>query len=84
MVAIYQCEIYASDLTRCSVLEFRIGGGLAWLAILTVGVVGEQIKTRLEEQAEKEGTKVWLVGLVSDMQNPHSFLCHISPDIIIG
>eukprot|EP00884_Botryococcus_braunii_P001886 jgi/Botrbrau1/11699/Bobra.0195s0030.1 len=46
----------ASQLTR----RFGIAGGLAWLGILTVGVVGEQIKTRLEEQAEIDGTKVGL------------------------
>ena len=37
---------------------YRIAGGLAWLGVLSFGVVSEQIKTRLEEKAEREGTKV--------------------------
>lgn len=34
----------------------RLAGGLAWLGILAVGTIGEQIKTRLEVAAEKAGT----------------------------
>ena len=34
-----------------------IGAGLAWLGILTVGSLGEQIKTRLEVKREEEGSK---------------------------
>ena len=34
-----------------------IGAGLAWLGILAVGSLGEQIKTRLEVKREEEGTK---------------------------
>jgi len=43
----------ASNLTR----RFGIAGGLAWLGFLTFGVLGEQIKTRLEVAAEESGTK---------------------------
>lgn len=43
----------ASTLTR----RFGIGGGLAWVAVLTFGVVSEQIKTRREIASEKENTK---------------------------
>ncbi|KAK9813233.1 hypothetical protein WJX72_011154 [[Myrmecia] bisecta] len=43
----------SSQLTR----RFGIAGGLAWLGFLTFGVVGEQVKTRLEFAAEKSGTK---------------------------
>jgi FKBP-type peptidyl-prolyl cis-trans isomerase len=35
----------------------RIAGGLAWLAVLAVGSLGEQVKTRLEVAAEEENTK---------------------------
>lgn len=34
----------------------RLAGGLAWLGILAVGTIGEQVKTRLEVAAEKAGT----------------------------
>jgi hypothetical protein len=44
----------STQLTR----RFGLGGGLAWLAVLTVGVVGEQVKTRLEMAAEESSTKV--------------------------
>lgn len=43
----------ASQLTR----RFGIAGGLAWLGFLTFGVVGEQVKTRLEVAAEEARTK---------------------------
>ncbi|KAF6138935.1 hypothetical protein GIB67_025664 [Kingdonia uniflora] len=56
----------ASTLTR----RFGIGAGLAWAAFLAVGVVSEQIKTRLElsqqeadvrdVEKEKEGVEVFL------------------------
>lgn len=35
----------------------RLGGGLAWLGILAVGSIGEQVKTRLEVAAEKANTQ---------------------------
>ena len=38
--------------------RFGLAGGLIWLGILTFGVVSEQIKTRLEEGAERRDTKV--------------------------
>lgn len=34
----------------------RLAGGLAWLGVLAVGTIGEQVKTRLEVAAEKAGT----------------------------
>lgn len=37
-------DAVASALTR----RFGLAGGLAWLGVLTAGVVGEQVKTRLE------------------------------------
>ncbi|XP_010537495.1 PREDICTED: peptidyl-prolyl cis-trans isomerase FKBP17-2, chloroplastic-like [Tarenaya hassleriana] len=43
----------ASSLTR----RFGIGAGLAWAAFLAVGVVSEQIKTRLEVSKEKANTR---------------------------
>ena len=36
---------------------YSIGAGLAWLGILTIGSLGEQIKTRLEVRREEEGAK---------------------------
>lgn len=33
-----------------------MAGGLAWLGVLAVGTIGEQVKTRLEVAAEKAGT----------------------------
>ena len=36
----------------------RRAGGLVWLGILTFGVVSEQIKTRLEDSAERKNTQV--------------------------
>ena len=39
-------------------LRCRIAGGLAWLGVLTFGVVSEQVKTRLENAAEESNTKV--------------------------
>ncbi len=35
----------------------RIAGGLAWLGFLAVGSLGEQVKTRMEVDAELAGTK---------------------------
>ena len=46
-------DAVATFLTR----RFGIAGGLAWLGILTFGVVSEQIKTRLEVKRATEGTK---------------------------
>ncbi|KAM1129722.1 hypothetical protein ACFX13_040187 [Malus domestica] len=43
----------ASTLTR----RFGIGAGLAWAAFLTVGVVSEQIKTRLEVSQQESNTR---------------------------
>jgi hypothetical protein len=42
----------ASFLSR----RFGLAGGLAWLGVLAVGSIGEQVKTRLEVAAEKSGT----------------------------
>ena len=42
----------SSFLTR----RFGLAGGLAWLAVLTAGSVGEQVKTRLENAAAAAGT----------------------------
>lgn len=46
-------DAIASALTR----RFGIAGGLAWIAFLSLGVVGEQIKTRLEVASEEKNTK---------------------------
>eukprot|EP00197_Chlamydomonas_leiostraca_P004675 CAMPEP_0202866630 /NCGR_PEP_ID=MMETSP1391-20130828/8219_1 /ASSEMBLY_ACC=CAM_ASM_000867 /TAXON_ID=1034604 /ORGANISM="Chlamydomonas leiostraca, Strain SAG 11-49" /LENGTH=201 /DNA_ID=CAMNT_0049546599 /DNA_START=208 /DNA_END=813 /DNA_ORIENTATION=- len=43
----------ATFLTR----RFGIAGGLAWLGFLTVGTLGEQIKTRIEVAQEEAGTR---------------------------
>jgi len=43
----------ATALTR----RFGLAGGLAWLGVLTFGVVSEQVKTRLEVAREEAGTK---------------------------
>eukprot|EP01026_Neomeris_dumetosa_P055975 TRINITY_DN5109_c0_g1_i11.p1 TRINITY_DN5109_c0_g1~~TRINITY_DN5109_c0_g1_i11.p1 ORF type:complete len:297 (-),score=55.71 TRINITY_DN5109_c0_g1_i11:179-1069(-) len=44
----------ASALTR----RFGVVGGFAWLGILAVGTIGEQVKTRLEVASEQAATKV--------------------------
>jgi len=46
-------DAIASALTR----RFGIAGGLAWIGFLSAGVIGEQVKTRLEVAAEKNNTK---------------------------
>jgi FKBP-type peptidyl-prolyl cis-trans isomerase len=46
-------DAVASFLTR----RFGIAGGLAWLGVLTFGVVSEQLKTRQELREESEGTR---------------------------
>lgn len=43
----------ASTLTR----RFGIGAGLAWVGFLAVGVVSEQIKTRLEVSQQEASTR---------------------------
>ena len=43
----------ATFLTR----RFGLAGGLAWLGVLTFGVVSEQVKTRLETEEERAGAK---------------------------
>eukprot|EP00210_Caulerpa_lentillifera_P001367 g1315.t1 len=43
----------ASFLTR----RFGVGAGFAWLGILAVGSLGEQIKTRLEVRQEEENAR---------------------------
>lgn len=45
----------------------RLAGGLAWLGVLLFGVVGEQVKTRLEDREAEQGTKVPLLH----------FCCHL-------
>jgi hypothetical protein len=46
-------DFMATFLTR----RFGLKGGLAWLGLLTFGVVSEQLKTRRETREEKENTK---------------------------
>lgn len=46
-------DAIASALTR----RFGLAGGLAWIGFLSAGVIGEQVKTRLEVAAEKTNTK---------------------------
>lgn len=43
----------ASRLTR----RFGLAGGLAWVGFLAFGVIGEQIKTRLEVASEEANTR---------------------------
>lgn len=43
---------------RRQVCACRLAGGLAWLGVLTFGVVSEQVKTRLEERSERAETQV--------------------------
>lgn len=45
-------DAIATFLTR----RFGLAGGLAWLGLLTVGVLGEQIKTRLEVARESNNS----------------------------
>lgn len=49
----------ATALTR----RFGLGGGLAWAAVLTAGVLGEQVKTRLEEADAVKNTKAGTTGV---------------------
>ncbi|KAJ8455997.1 hypothetical protein OPV22_034913 [Ensete ventricosum] len=53
-VAAESTDWIASSLTR----RFGLGAGLAWVGFLAVGVVSEQIKTRLEVSRERANTKV--------------------------
>ncbi|KAG2428554.1 hypothetical protein HYH02_014358 [Chlamydomonas schloesseri] len=46
-------DAVATFMTR----RFGIAGGLAWLGFLTIGTLGEQIKTRMEVASELSGTK---------------------------
>eukprot|EP00891_Asterochloris_glomerata_P000357 jgi/Astpho2/357/e_gw1.00010.102.1_t len=46
-------DFIASGLTR----RFGLLGGLAWVGVLTFGVVSEQVKTRLEQAQEEKGGK---------------------------
>lgn len=46
-------DAIASALTR----RFGIAGGLAWIGFLSAGVIGEQVKTRMEVAAEKTNTQ---------------------------
>ena len=46
-------DAVATFLTR----RFGIAGGLAWLGVLTFGVVSEQLKTRREVREARENTK---------------------------
>ncbi|KAL4436355.1 hypothetical protein ABPG77_009917 [Micractinium sp. CCAP 211/92] len=43
----------ATQLTR----RFGLAGGLAWVGFLAVGVIGEQVKTRLELASEEANTR---------------------------
>eukprot|EP00775_Hariotina_reticulata_P014184 gene14184-14328_t len=46
-------DAVASFLSR----RFGLAGGLAWLGVLAIGTLGEQVKTRMEVAAEKAGTQ---------------------------
>jgi hypothetical protein len=46
-------DAVASFLSR----RFGLAGGLAWLGVLAVGSLGEQVKTRLEVAAERDATR---------------------------
>lgn len=46
-------DAVATFLTR----RFGIAGGLAWLGVLAVGTLGEQVKTRMEVEEEKKNTR---------------------------
>eukprot|EP00200_Dunaliella_tertiolecta_P002820 CAMPEP_0202344620 /NCGR_PEP_ID=MMETSP1126-20121109/4222_1 /ASSEMBLY_ACC=CAM_ASM_000457 /TAXON_ID=3047 /ORGANISM="Dunaliella tertiolecta, Strain CCMP1320" /LENGTH=224 /DNA_ID=CAMNT_0048935833 /DNA_START=1922 /DNA_END=2596 /DNA_ORIENTATION=- len=43
----------ASFLSR----RFGLAGGLAWLTVLAIGSIGEQVKTRMEVAEEEKGTQ---------------------------
>ena len=47
-------DAIASALTR----RFGLAGGLVWIGFLSAGVIGEQVKTRMEVASEKTNTKV--------------------------
>lgn len=46
-------DLIASTLTR----RFGLGAGLAWAAFLAVGVISEQIKTRIEVSQQETNTR---------------------------
>lgn len=57
----------ASSLTR----RFGLGAGLAWAGFLAIGVLSEQIKTRIEVSQETANTRYPLTKL---SQKSHLFL----------
>lgn len=57
----------ASSLTR----RFGLGAGLAWAGFLAIGVLSEQIKTRIEVSQETANTRYPLTKL---SQKSHPFL----------
>lgn len=58
LVAMQLCQQYACSSHVCVLLvAFRLAGGLAWVAFLTVGSLGEQIKTRIEVANEEAATQ---------------------------
>lgn len=52
------CSIEQINYLALMAFIFRLAGGLVWLGILAFGVISEQVKTRLEDRAAEEGTKV--------------------------
>lgn len=42
---------------QCHACSCSIAGGLAWLGILAVGSLGEQVKTRIEYSEELKNTR---------------------------
>ncbi|RRT63729.1 hypothetical protein B296_00030185 [Ensete ventricosum] len=66
-VAAESTDWIASSLTR----RFGLGAGLAWVGFLAVGVVSEQIKTRLEVSRERANTKSVLPPLPHFLRSPH-------------
>ena len=63
--------------------RFGLGAGLAWVAVLTAGVLGEQIKTRLE-QAQEESDTIDLVNAPVITQKLANGLEYQYQDVKIG
>ncbi|CAG9463394.1 unnamed protein product [Pedinophyceae sp. YPF-701] len=49
-------EMATDGVSAALTRRFGLAGGLAWLGVLTFGVVSEQIKTRIEIAREEQGT----------------------------
>ncbi|KAG8388023.1 hypothetical protein BUALT_Bualt02G0082100 [Buddleja alternifolia] len=68
----------ASSLTR----RFGIGAGLAWVGFLAVGVVSEQIKTRLEVSQQEANTRYVILSRAPLTSSSSQFM-HPTPNPIL-